>query len=416
MPPSVLFVALGSRGDVGPALQVARAIRARGADARLAVGSDYVAQVEAAGFEAVDLGVAVGTLLADAAGQRWAQAQGRRETTEATTRLFAELVPRAAEAVVAAVRPGETIVSGIMTFALGAALAEAYGNPHVQLLFMPLTRTREAGATAFPVLPGASALNRWSGGLAQRFTERTGRSWSAEVRAGLGLAPWSPDDHLAALARTPVLYGVSPQFVVPAHDWPAHVRVSGHLLGNEEPVVPRGLPEFLAAHRGVVYVGLGSFSDTIFARDWPAVRDALALGGWPAVVATGTTAMGLADATTPVFPVTGVSHAWLFQRLAGVVHHAGAGTTQRATRAGVPSVTVPVVGDQPYWARRIKALGLGPRPLPHARLTAERLAARIEEMLTDGQLAHRARELAHAMSVEDGPARAAEFVLAAGRP
>ncbi len=417
MRPSVFFIALGSRGDVGPALRVAHAIRTRGADARLAVASDQVGPVEEAGFEAVDLGVAVGPLLADDAGRRWAQARGRRETVETTARLFGELLPPAAQAVTAAVRPGETVVSGIMTFPLGAALAEARGNPHAQLLFMPITRSRESDATAFPVLPGASGLNRWSGGLAQRFTERTGRAWTAAVRAELGLAPWTTADHLAAFARTPVLYGVSPQFVVPAHDWPAHVRVSGHLLGDDEPVIPRGLPQFLAEHREIVYVGLGSFSDAVFAHDWPVIRDALAAGGWPAVVATGTTTVPLDDATTPVFPVTAVSHAWLFPRLAAVVHHAGAGTSQRATRAGVPSVTVPVAGDQPYWAKRLKALGLAPRPVPHARLTAQRLAAAVEEVLTDAQYAHRARELARALASENGPARAAEFFLetAAGR-
>lgn len=415
MPASLLLVALGTRGDVGPALQIAQAVRRRGADARLAVGSDDVARVAQAGFEAVDLGVTVGPVLAADADRRSEQARGRRDAAP-HARPVEELLPRAAEAVAAALRPGETIVSGISTFTVGAALAEAYGNPHVQLLFMPLTRTREADATAFPVLPGASPLNRWSGGRAQRLTEHGVRSGTGQVRAGLGLPPWTPADHRAAFARTPVLYGVSPQFVVPAHDWPAHVRVSGHLLGNDEPVVPRGLAEFLAAHRGVVYVGLASFSGGAFARAWPVVRDALATGGWPAVVATGTTALPLDDAATPVFPVTTVSHAWLFQRLAGVVHHAGAGTAQRATRAGVPSVTVPVVGDQPYWGRRITALGLGPRPLPHHRLTAERLAARIEEMLTDARFAHRARELARALAAEDGPAHAAEFLLGIARP
>ena len=46
-------------------------------------------------------------------------------------------------------------------------------------------------------------------------------------------------------------------------------------------------------------------------------------------------------------------------RVAAVVHHGGAGTTTTATRAGAPQVVVPQWGDQPYFAGRVAALGIG---------------------------------------------------------
>ena len=49
----------------------------------------------------------------------------------------------------------------------------------------------------------------------------------------------------------------------------------------------------------------------------------------------------------------------LFGRVAAVVHHGGAGTTFTAARGGVPQVVVPQVVDQPYWASRVAALGIG---------------------------------------------------------
>ncbi len=42
-----------------------------------------------------------------------------------------------------------------------------------------------------------------------------------------------------------------------------------------------------------------------------------------------------------------------------VVHHGGAGTTTAATRAGLPQVLVPQMFDQPYFARRVRELGVG---------------------------------------------------------
>ena len=49
--------------------------------------------------------------------------------------------------------------------------------------------------------------------------------------------------------------------------------------------------------------------------------------------------------------VATVDHRALFPRAAAVIHHGGAGTTHAAVAAGVPSVVIPHVGDQPYLGR-----------------------------------------------------------------
>jgi UDP:flavonoid glycosyltransferase YjiC (YdhE family) len=48
-----------------------------------------------------------------------------------------------------------------------------------------------------------------------------------------------------------------------------------------------------------------------------------------------------------VFVAEALPHDWLFPRTAAAVHHGGAGTTAAALRAGVPSVVVPFMADQP---------------------------------------------------------------------
>src|SRR5260370_20792377 len=69
--------------------------------------------------------------------------------------------------------------------------------------------------------------------------------------------------------------------------------------------------------------------------------------------------------------------------MSAVVHHGGAGTTGAGLRAGVPSVVTPFVADQPNWARRIEALGVGPRPIPFRELTADLLANAIRQATSD---------------------------------
>ena len=53
----------------------------------------------------------------------------------------------------------------------------------------------------------------------------------------------------------------------------------------------------------------------------------------------------------------------------------GSLTAQRAdsARAGAPQVIVPLFGDQPYWASRVRELGIG-TSIPLPELTADHLA------------------------------------------
>jgi sterol 3beta-glucosyltransferase len=103
-------------------------------------------------------------------------------------------------------------------------------------------------------------------------------------------------------------------------------------------------------------------------------------------------------------------HDWLFPQVAAVVHHGGAGTTGAALRAGRPMMICPFVGDQFFWGRRVKVLGVGPSPIPQARLTAERLTDGIRSVVGDQDMRQRAAALGKAIRAEDGIGRAIVFI------
>ena len=105
-----------------------------------------------------------------------------------------------------------------------------------------------------------------------------------------------------------------------------------------------------------------------------------------------------------------VPHDWLFPRCAAVVHHGGAGTTAAGLRAGVPSITVPFFADQPFWAQRVRALGVGPRPIPRRALTTERLAAAIRLSVGTARLHARAHVLGVLIRAEDGVGSASNLI------
>lgn len=67
----------------------------------------------------------------------------------------------------------------------------------------------------------------------------------------------------------------------------------------------------------------------------------------------------------------------------------------------MPPVTVPLVIDQPFWADRLAACGVGPAPVPYRRLSGETLAAAIEDAVTRDSYRHRALALAEQLATED---------------
>ena len=147
---------------------------------------------------------------------------------------------------------------------------------------------------------------------------------------------------------------------------------------------PRRLVEFLEAGEPPLYVGFGSMTvedpedvtRAVIEAVRKAGRRAVLSAGWGGLASKG----GLAAGGEEVLFVGDVPHGWLFPRMAGVVHHGGAGTTASAFRAGVPQMAVPFLADQPFWGQRIADLGAGPPPLPVAKLDASSLCRALSQM------------------------------------
>jgi sterol 3beta-glucosyltransferase len=110
------------------------------------------------------------------------------------------------------------------------------------------------------------------------------------------------------------------------------------------------------------------------------------------------------QSTCDAIVIGDVPHDWLFPRMAAVIHHAGAGTAAAGLRAGVPAVSVPMIGDQPFWAARLAALGTGPRPIPYKRLSVQALTAAILDAITRPSFRLQAHAIASRLAREDGTA------------
>lgn len=412
--PAALLLAVDSWGGVASMITLAEALRGQGANVRIAAFSDFGDKVRAAGCEFIDLGVSVAEVWAEQNARRPGWARNPLRTWAVLRSSLKDQARAVVTSVAGAVQPGEVIVSGTLTVATATGIAGLRGGRVVALNPAPMTPSRLPEASLSPVSRHPSLLNEWVGRFGARAAEWLYRPAVSAGREALGLPPWKARDCLAAVNQAPTVYGVSPALMPADPAWPAHVTVAGHLLrADPEPVIPEGLPEFLAEHPGAVYVGFGSMGNVVRQSDLAMASRALAMAGRPGIIAGLGQRGALPGLGTPLFAVGEVSHDWLFPRLAAVVHHGGSGTTHRAVLAGVPSMAVPVGFDQPYWGRRLAELGVGVPPIPYRKLSHARLAGAIRQLTGDPGIAARAKRLGAVLGAENGPSAAARVIMAA---
>lgn len=93
-----------------------------------------------------------------------------------------------------------------------------------------------------------------------------------------------------------------------------------------------------------------------------------------------------------------------------VVIHGGAGTTAAGLRAGITSIIIPFFGDQAFWGWRGHQLGVGPKWIQRPKLTAEILAAAIQQAVSDQKMQRRAASLSAIIQAENEIAMATAII------
>lgn len=289
------------------------------------------------------------------------------------------------------------IVSGLAAF-VGLSAAEALGVPAIGAMMVPITPTAAFASPLLP-LPLPRVLNRASHAGVNAMVWRVFRSTTQRARAQVGLpprtAPWR--DH-------PVLYGVSPALLPDTGDWPSQVQACGQWVAPSPAwTPPASLLTFLADGEAPVYVGFGSMAGFDNARIAHAL--ATALDDRRVLFNPGWSGIDAARLPPNIHAIGNVPHDWLLPRTALAIHHGGSGTTHSACRAGVPSVIVPFAGDQFFWARRLRTLGIARHALRGSTLSAGALGRAIA--FADSAPARaNAALLAERMRHEDGGATA----------
>ncbi|UOZ05138.1 glycosyltransferase [Amycolatopsis sp. WQ 127309] len=400
----VLLSTYGSRGDVEPLVGLALTLRARGAEVRVCAPADedFARRLAGVGVAYVPVGPSAKELTQAA------------PVPSSLPERAAQLIAAQFDVVTEAAEGCDVLVAtGMLPTAAGAlSIAELLGVRSVFVAFQSSTLPSPhhaplayAGRPFPPEVTGnralwdldAESVNTLFGAALNTSRVAHGLPAVDHVRDYvIGTRPW--------LATDPVL-----------DPWRATdldvVQTGAWVVPDDRPL-PAELDAFLAAGPPPVYVGFGSMPMHAAADVAQVAVDAVRAHGRRVLVLQGWADLGLADDRDDCFVLGEVNHQALFGRCAAVVHHGGAGTTTTAARAGVPQVVVPQATDQPYWASRVAALGIGVAHDGPAPTVASLSAA------LGSALAPETRARAEAVTIRaDGTAVAADLLFTrAARP
>ncbi len=383
-----LLAAVGTRGDVQPALALAIALRKLGHTARLCISPNFVAWAQRLGLEAVPMGVEMRAPAKKSGIAAPLTAEELRRLRESMPDLITDQFETLAKAAA-----GCDVIIGANAHQYAApSIAEHAGIGCVTAVYAPVAVP--SSDLAPPPSPGQAADATVRASIEDQW-QSTAKGWNERAlervnhnRDRLGLAPI---DDVLEYVLTDHTWLAADATLAPVPTTPGRTifQTGAWLLADNTPL-PADLEAFLEGGEPPILIGFGSMP---VAADTSRLLIAAARAmGRRIIVSKGWAELDVIDAVPDCFVIGDVSHDLLLPRVSAVVHHGGAGTTAAAARAGVPQVITPMFSDQFYWASRVVELGLG-ATTPHATLTEESLIRLLRELL-DPAIETRARALA----------------------
>lgn len=409
----ITILCSGSRGDFQPYIALAQELKKMGKDVRITGLRDFEGFIRSYGIDFYPIQADMESLNVDEKMLKEAQSADNPLKMLLTFNKMKKYGISLGKEFYAACKGSELIVYH-PGMTLGYFAAQELGIPCVLASPFPMHKTKEQTSV---ILYG----RRKPGPLTNAFsyTMLQGMLWLASKDSAKGFFK----EHLGRLPdgfgcpyerhtdrKHPAVISCSNYVFKRPGDWNENIHQSGYWFVEEpEDYTPsKELASFLNSGEKPVYIGFGS----VFHMDQQEamsklVIDALSKSGQRGIIS----GMGkLANLPDHVFAIDSIPHSWLFDRVSAVCHHGGAGTTAAGFKAGVPSIIIPFSNDQFAWAHRAYDLGVGSKPIPVKKLTADNLAEALHFAL-EKKIVSNARTLAKNIATENGARDCAKIIV-----
>lgn len=417
----ILLLTIGSRGDVQPYVALGKGLKAAGHDVTVATCSRFRGFVEDEGLKYGYISDDILKIVDSDQGKALMEdTTGILKIIAANIKMVRQVAPLQHQIVTESWEVARNVQPDVICFhpkaLLGPAIGEKLGIPAILTSPIPLlVPTGEYPCIGFPKLRIGRWYNRMTYWIVHRMIKIFGRPYIRKWRKETGTPArrHNLDCLIDQNGRLlPALHGYSGHVAPRPSDWPDTAIASGYwfLDATDGWDPPDDLQAFLDAGPPPIYIGFGSMSGRNPKRLGSAVIAALQRSGQRGILASGWGGLDADDLPETVFMIDQAPHAWLFPKVAAVVHHGGAGSTAAGLRAGRPTLVCPFFADQPFWGETVHALGAGPAPIRQKNVTAEYLAKAFDQLVNDREMRSAAATIGEKLQAEDGIGNAVAFI------
>ncbi|BFM50448.1 glycosyltransferase [Marinomonas sp. THO17] len=406
----IVIISIGTQGDVRPLVALGIGLKKLGHQVCLVCNIKFQPLVESAGLDFSLIDADFLELMATNPEQL---KKGKSILTifKVARRGILNMADQWATQGIHAAKGADLLIGSGMSVPIVSSLSELLDIPFAISHLQPMTPTRKIPAMGLP-LPKDKGSEWYN--LASHHVFRF-IGWhilrpaiNTKLRKQLGLKPYplhSPY-YLPAIKHKPILYGYSQHLLPSPKDWQANIAVSGFWFYDQaaswQP--PKYLEDFLNNGSKPIYVGFGSMLNGNAAELTEKIITAIRLSGQRAILASGWGGLSteqISGLEKQICLIDNAPHDWLFPRVSMAIHHGGAGTTAAAARAGIPSIIVPFLADQPFWAWCLKRLGVSPGSLDQKNFSVTQLVRYIEDA-NSAAIQQNASQLGQKIRAENG--------------
>ena len=404
----IVLVSYGSTGDVRPLLALGQELVKFGHDVRVCAPPDSRGMFTPAGIPFSDLGGNVRQLMTAQADQFIGRPLAAHVPM---TRILREELVVQFRRLPGFIKGADLVVAAGLAVSI-SSVAEALGVPYRYAVSIPAllpSRCHAPVGIPWQHLPAICNHAFWQ--IAAFMLDLGYRPLLNRERRRLGLKPLG---RVLPELTANLIISADKELAPLPPETPPDCHQTGYWHTVSTGLLPPKVNAFLDHHPDAVYIGFGSMGDPFPDRTAALLQQAVALAGVPAIIQSGWAGWSFESGENCLCVEDELPHDKLFARVAGVIHHGGAGTVMAAARAGVPQLIIPHLLDQYYWGRRIQQCHLGPPPLPINRISAKKLASAIRMMVTSSSMRAKARELARPMQRRNGARDAADWITSGG--
>lgn len=210
------------------------------------------------------------------------------------------------------------------------------------------------------------------------------------------------------------IYSISKHLFPKPEEWPENARIPGYIYRDQQSnyTPNQELESWLGKYKKPVLVTFGSMSNPRPKEISKIIVDLLVEKEIPAIINTSWGGLEkVANSPDSIFYINHIPYDYIMPKLHGVIHHGGSGTTHLTSLNACVQLIIPHIMDQFFWNRLIAAKELGPAGIPVRKLNKEKLSPILDEFYSNPLYVKNTQAISAQMKDEVDLKSVTEFIL-----